>query len=121
MLVMTWLVPLTMIVFGMVFYYKPPKKINSVYGYRTKMSCKNQKTWDFAHRYCGKLWTLFGTAIIPFSVLPMILVWAEDVDTVGIWGGTLVTIQCLLLVLTIPLTERALRKNFDEYGIKKEQ
>ena len=33
------------------------------------------------------------------------------------WLGWLL----LILVLTIPITERALRKNFDEYGMKKEQ
>ncbi len=29
----------------------PPKKINSLYGYRTKNSMKSQQHWDFAQRY----------------------------------------------------------------------
>ena len=37
------------------------------------------------------------------------------------WFFMLVMVLCLVLVLTIPLTERALRKNFDAYGMKKEQ
>lgn len=121
MVVMVLLVPLTLMFFGCLFYYRPPKKINSIYGYRTKMSCKNQQTWDFAHRYCGKLWVLVGIVTSQLSFACMRMVMYADVDTIGIWGGVLVTVQCVLLILTIPLTERALRKNFDEYGIKKEK
>jgi uncharacterized membrane protein len=29
----------------------PPRRINSWYGYRTKRSMKNQRTWDFAQQY----------------------------------------------------------------------
>ena len=29
----------------------PPKKINHLYGYRTKTSMRNQAVWDFAKRY----------------------------------------------------------------------
>ena len=49
------LIPLVMLFFGRRFLTKPPKSINSLYGYRTARSMKNQQTWDFAHRVCGKL------------------------------------------------------------------
>ena len=121
MLVIAMLVPLTMMFFGCLFYYKPPKRINGIYGYRTRMSCKNQQTWDFAHKYCGKLWTLIGIAALPLSGACMCIVIRSDIDTIGIWGGVLVMLQSVMLILTIPLTERALRKNFDAYGMKKEE
>ena len=121
MLLMVLLVPVTMMVFGCVFYYKPPKNINSIYGYRTKRSMKNSQTWAFAHEYCGWLWMRFGSVIAPGSLTYMYVLRGKDIDTIGIWGGILVMVQCVILVLTIPITERALRKNFDEYGMKKEQ
>lgn len=121
MLVMVLLVPLTMILFGNLFYYKPPKKINSIYGYRTKRSMKNSQTWEFAHEHCGWLWIRFGVVLFLISLTCMNRVRGTDIDMIGIWGGIIVTIQCVLMVLTIPLTERELRKNFDEHGIKKEQ
>ena len=121
MLLMVLLVPVTMMVFGCVFYYKPPKKINSIYGYRTKRSMKNSQTWEVAHKHCGWLWMRFGSVIAPVSLTCMYVLRGKDIDTIGIWGGILVMMQCLVLVLTIPLTERAIRKNFDEYGMKKEQ
>lgn len=50
------LIPVIMMVFGKIFTEHPPTSINSIYGYRTAMSKKNQDTWDFAHAYCGRLW-----------------------------------------------------------------
>lgn len=121
MLVMVLLVPLTMMLFGYLFYFKTPKNINRIYGYRTKRSMKNSKTWEFAHEHCGWLWMRFGAVMFAVSLACMNIVRGQDIETIGIWGGILVMVQCVVLVLTIPLTERALRKNFDEYGIKKEQ
>lgn len=121
MLVMVLLVPLTMMLFGYLFYYKTPKRINSVYGYRTKMSRKNRHTWEFAHQYCGRVWMLVGGGMLLVSVVCMKMVLDANVDTIGMWGGVLVMVQCVLMILSIPLTERALRKNFDKNGIKKEQ
>ncbi|MFF2912422.1 SdpI family protein [Paenibacillus sp. NPDC057934] len=39
---------------------KPPKKINSLYGYRTKRSMKNQLLWDEANRYSAELMIRYG-------------------------------------------------------------
>ena len=44
MLVMDLLIPLTMIIWGNYFMKKAPAQINSVFGYRTPMSMKNQDT-----------------------------------------------------------------------------
>ena len=55
MLIMDLLLPFTMIGFGRYFMKKAPKEINSVFGYRTSMSMKNKDTWEFAHKYCGKV------------------------------------------------------------------
>lgn len=115
------LVPLTLMLSGYLLYYKTPKRINGFYGYRTRMSRKNQKTWDFANQYCGRIWMLMGSGMLPVSAVCMKTVILADVDTIGMWNGILVMIQCVIMILAIPLTERALRKNFDEYGIKKEK
>lgn len=50
------LIPVTMIGFGKMFLKHSPKEINMAFGYRTSMSMKNRDTWEFAHKYCGKIW-----------------------------------------------------------------
>lgn len=117
MLMCVMLIPLTMIIFGSRFLKKPPAKINGLYGYRTTKSMKNQETWDFAHRYCGKLWRIMGWIMLPLSALVMISSIGQNVDFTGIFGGTVMVVQCIIMfVTTLILTERALSKNFDRNG-----
>jgi len=116
MLVMDLLIPFTMIGFGWLFIHKPPKKINSIYGYRTSRSMKNEETWEFAHRYSGKLWYGLGWIMLPCTVIAMAMVLGMDKDTIGTFGGAVSMVQCVGLVGTILPTERALKKNFDADG-----
>ena len=37
-----------LLIIGFIFKKFPPKKINSIYGYRTSSSMKNKKVWDYA-------------------------------------------------------------------------
>lgn len=69
MLLMNLMIPLTMIGFGRSFMKNTPKEINAVFGYRTSISMKNKDTWEFAHRYCGKLWYVCGLILLPITVI----------------------------------------------------
>ena len=121
MLIMTLLIPFTMIGFGKYCLSKAgPKDINMLFGYRTSMSMKNKETWKFAHLYCGKLWWIIGWTMLPISAVLMILLIGKGISTVGLLGGVLCMIQVVILILPIIPTERALRKNFDNYGIRKQ-
>lgn len=51
---------------------KAPKEINAVFGYRTTMSMKNKDTWEFAHKYCDRIWYVCGCIMLPLTVLPML-------------------------------------------------
>ncbi len=116
MLLCDLLMPSVMIAFGRIFLKHPPKNINSFYGYRTSRSMKNRDTWDFAHRYCGRLWFRCGLILLPLSVIPLLFVLRADVDTVGTVGMVVCLLQLLPLILSIIPTERALKRTFDRYG-----
>lgn len=76
---------------------------------------KNQATWEFAHHYCGRLWKGLGRHRCP-STLAMLPLLGRKADAVGIWSWVPIGVQLLLMDVSIVLTERALRRNFDEYG-----
>ena len=116
MLLVILIIPLLMVGFGLLLMKNPPKKINSVYGYRTRRSVKSQETWDFAHYYFGKLWLVCGLVSIPISLIPICLVLGKSEQVISVAGLIVLGIQTLLLLVTILLTERALKKNFDEFG-----
>ena len=116
MLLSILITPLLMIGFGLLFIYKPPKRINPLYGYRTRRSMRNQDTWDFAHHYCGKIWLVCGLASIPPSLVPIWLVVGKSEQLISMTGSIVLGIQVLLLVVSLIPTERALKDNFDEFG-----
>ena len=116
MLIMVLLIPFTMIFFGWLLFRKTPKKINYVYGYRTKRSMMNEETWRFANQYCGKAWYLCGLISAPLSVIAIALVFGKGPGTVGMVGGIITMLQLIPLGGAIIPTEIALRKNFDENG-----
>jgi len=63
---------LTSIIFiiaGFIMYVFPPKKINYLYGYRTKASMKSQERWTFAQKYASVQMMIFSVYFMVFSFL----------------------------------------------------
>ena len=119
MLIMELLMPLTMIGFGRYFSNGAPKEINSVFGYRTKKSMKNRETWEFTHKYFGKLWYIFGLVLLPISIILMLFVIGQSEGTIGNIGAGICAAQLFPLIGAIFVTENALKKTFDENGNKR--
>jgi uncharacterized membrane protein len=116
MLAMDLIMPITMIAFGRRFEKRPPGTVNPVFGYRTAMSMKNRETWEFAHHHFGRTWKRWGMAILPLSVIALLPFAKKDTRAVGTAGGIFCVIQLLVMISTIFLTERALKRNFDADG-----
>lgn len=116
MLIADLLVPLTMIFFGARFEKNAPKEINAAFGYRTTMSMKNKETWQFAHKYIGRLWKICGWLVLLISVVVMLFSRGKDIIAVSIIGGIVCITQIVVMICTMIPTEIALKKNFDEQG-----
>ena len=112
-------IPLTMMIFGRHFMHNPPKDINGSYGYRTSMSMKSRETWDFAHRYFGRLWFILGLILLPLSAAAMLFLLGESVKAIGNSSLIIMAFQLLFLIVPIFPTERALKKNFDQFGFRR--
>lgn len=119
MFLMDLLIPATMIGFGWMFLHNPPKNINATFGYRTTMSMKNQDTWDFAHRCAGRIWFRTGLVLLPVTVVFLLLLFGREIAVVGAYGGVFAMLQCIPLVWVILPTERALKRTFDQNGLRK--
>ena len=119
MLVMDLLIPFTLIGFGKYFLKTAPKEINTIFGYRTTMSMKNKDTWEFAHKYCGKIWYISGLVMLPASLIIMLVILGKTENVIGTIGGLVCFVQLIPLIGAIIPTERALKKNFDKNGNRK--
>nr|WP_325211891.1 SdpI family protein [uncultured Oscillibacter sp.] len=119
MLAMALLIPGSMILLGRSFMKNPPGEINDGYGYRTTRSMRNRQTWEFAQRYSGRFWYRAGQPVLVVSLLWMALLFGREVDAVGNFGMILTGLQMVPLLAVIPVTERALKREFDDFGRKR--
>ena len=85
----------------------PPKKINYLYGYRTRSSMKHQQVWDFSQRYSGIKMVQSGLVLIALSFLNVFINLNESLQVS--LGLSSVIIACAYLFLA---TERAIRTKF---------
>ena len=116
---MDLLVPAIMLYFGRRFQKKPPEKINHIYGYRTARSMKNQETWRFSHETCGRLWVRLGAALLLLSLAAAAMTFGRGVEAAGIVSAAVVVVQVVVVIGSIVPVERALKRNFDDQGRKR--
>ena len=114
MLICVLLLPVAMLFLGYRWQQKPPSSINAVFGYRTRRSMSSKQAWDYAHRYCGRMWVRCGWFSAVFTVLSMILLGTVTLDAavVGIVGGIITCLELLPAAVSLAATERALKRVF---------
>lgn len=93
---------------GIIMYLKPPKKINQIYGYRTKRSMASQEAWDFSQPLAGKQMVYFGLAYLSTSTSGILFPETKE----GL--ATLITLALMIigLVLLFRRIEKALEEKF---------
>lgn len=113
------LIPALMLILGWMMYKHTPKEINDIYGYRTTMSRMNKDTWNFANKYCGKLWIKIGIIMLIISLIIQFLFINSNDYIITIISCMLCIIQAIVVIFSIIPVEKELKKNFDEKGAKK--
>jgi|SRR6056300_504377 uncharacterized membrane protein len=98
---------LLLVIFSIVKKF-PPKKINSLYGYRTGRSMKSQEAWEFAQSYSTELMLRYSFIYLLTFVLEFVTNWLNE--------GVAFVLSLLIMIaaLTLPIihTERELRQRF---------
>ena len=109
------LVPSLVLLFGVLLRKHPPER-NALFGYRTRRSMRDQETWSFAQAYIGKLWIPLGAVLLTASAVVTAVFWSKDVNVFGKAVEAASYAQIAVMLLTIPITERALKKKFENEG-----
>ncbi len=116
-LVCSFICPVVMLVSGLIFWKRPPKTINSLYGYRSDHAMKSQAAWDFAQRYSGKIWRWLGLILLILSAAVVaVTVLTAGNAAIGVVLPPMMGVQVAVLLVPIYPVERALKRNFDEDG-----
>jgi uncharacterized membrane protein len=100
------------------FIKKTPNQINDLYGYRTKRSKKSDETWQFAHRYYGKIW-LFLSPVLMVLITTVFLLIINESDYVIFISSIIITFILITVTsLSIIPVEKALKSHFDSSGVR---
>lgn len=100
--------PLVVLVLGILYKKRPPKDMDSRWGFSNILTRKDPEIWDAAHALTGKIWTIMGAALLAGAVICSILFIWMDVSkavTVAIWaiGVELVAIVASWFVIMFQL------------------
>jgi len=98
---------------SIIFYFFPPKKINSIYGYRTHRAMQNNDIWSFAN-------SLFGITLLKYAGVGFIAALALTFINEALMNSWFsMAFMIFTLLIAVISTEKELSKNFDDEGNRK--
>lgn len=103
--------PIVMYFCGYLLKHCADTKINGWIGYRSNRSRQSREAWEFANNYAGRLWKrwsgflLLGTAVFVTALYFL----GADAE---IWAPIVILLQVAVMLLTIPVVEKALKRRF---------
>lgn len=104
---------------GLVFKAFPPKKINHIYGYRSRFAMKAQSIWDEGQRCCANSFIMIGIVMSVLGVLEYFLF--RGIHAGEATENTIEFVEILLSIVAIYIhCETHLRKMFYEDGSRKD-
>lgn len=92
---------------GFIMLKFPPKNINSLYGYRTSSSMKNQERWDFSQKYSAIEMIKLAAILTLSSVIG--LIYNPDSE-LGMFLG--LGLMILMVVILLIRVEKAIKNKF---------
>ena len=93
---------------GVILNLFPPKKINSLYGYRTINSMKSQERWDYAQKVSALELIKLGSILTILSFLGIFINFSETIEIL-IGLGIIITVIIILFIRI----ERAINKKYN--------
>lgn len=110
--VLVMITPVAMFAVGLRWRLKPPAFKSSGIVYRTEVTERSPEAWEFAHIYCGKLWSRFGAIMAVISAILMVVL-QGSYQKFLLW---LLMAQMLIMCVTILIIDYLSKNLFDENG-----
>lgn len=105
------IVPVILTIAGIFLYKYTPKKINSIIGYRTDISKRNEITWRASNEYFGKLLTIWGGVLSIVSIVLIVLNLEINLNISIIILASYV-VELVIILCCIAKTEKYLKSKF---------
>jgi immunity protein, SdpI family len=92
---------------GFVMLKFPSKKINSLYGYRTNSSIKNQERWKFAQKYSSIEMIKLGGLLTLSAIIGIVY---NPKGKIGMFLG--LGLMILMVIFLLIRVEKSIKKKF---------
>jgi len=100
-----FIIPILMITVGVIFTFKPPQNINSLYGYRSPRSQSSQESWNYSQKLLGTYSLQLGVLLLFVNILVALLS-PYSSNSTSLFNAI---IGIIVLILPIILIEKKLR------------
>lgn len=117
MVLIILLIGLIFTIMGYIFLKWPPKRINPIYGYRSRRSMRSQAAWDASQVYSARLMRTAGLGVLALSI-PIWLTSGVELQYVPMgWVIILPLLASIVPAAVIIIqTENYLKTHFDDNG-----
>jgi len=71
--------PIVMLIFGLWYFFLPPKEANHKVGFRTWFGMGSVEAWRFTQRLAGVVWTGLGIVLLVIAIITSLTFGGKDV------------------------------------------
>lgn len=116
MFIILFVIPLTSILFNLLFLFNPPKERSIFAGYRTKRSMKSQLAWDYSQKFSSKILTIIDATTLAATAITLLILAKAVIDFKKAYLIIILIQLSILFLASIVPTEIALMIKFDKDG-----
>lgn len=113
--VISFVLPLGIILYGYLYKNVASKKISYFFGYKTEKSQLSQETWEYANKRVGSLWMKLG-AIYTLVVIFMLIIFPTQREKPSI---IVMAMAIIVSIIPFPIVQKELDEKFDNDGKEK--
>lgn len=116
LLVMILAGPLLLLIFGLLYYYKPPKEANHALGFRTYFTMGSIEVWQFAQKIAGICWMFLGGGLTVVMLVVGLILNANTAYVMAVGAIWCVSIELVLVIVSWVGIHLVVMKFFDKDG-----
>lgn len=99
-----------LVIAGFILFKKPPKKINQLYGYRTRLAMKSQEHWEFAQTFSARRMIIWGFFYTTTCLMPLFIQLDEKLEI-----GLAFILMLVFILIPVFETQNKLKKKFEHH------
>lgn len=108
--------PLVMLIFGLLYFFKPTDSRHSLFGYRSYYTSGSDAAWRFAQRIAGMCWIAVGGGLFAITLIISLFYGLMDPLQMAITALVCVGVELLLLIASQVFIHKRVLKYFDKDG-----